>query len=97
VGYSKIYSGPRFRGFISAMRARGVRLVWSLASYDRDPAQGIPAICRDEIFIDQQWRLGDAVVTCPGYDVPILPASGVMAEAVLWSVVSDIQAGPTAA
>ncbi len=94
VGYSKIYSGSRFRGFTSAMRARGVRLIWSLASYDRDPAQGIPAIRSDEIFIDQQWRLGDAAVVCPGYDVPILPTSGVMAEAVLWSVVSDILAGP---
>jgi uncharacterized phosphosugar-binding protein len=45
-------------------------------------------------MIDQQWHLGDAVVSCPGHDVPILPTSGVMAEAVLWSVVSDILAGP---
>lgn len=94
VGYSRIYTDPRFRGFVPAMRARGVRLIWSLASYSRDPDQGIAAIRSDEIMIDQQWHLGDAVVTCPGHDVPILPTSGVMAEAVLWSVVSDILAGP---
>lgn len=93
VGYSRIYADPRFRGFVPAMRARGVRLVWSLASYNLEPEQGIAAIRNDELFIDQQWRLGDAVVACPGQEVPILPTSGVMAEAVLWSVVSDIHAG----
>lgn len=93
VGYSRIYADPRFRGFVPAMRARGVRLIWSLASYDRDPEQGIAAIRSDELFIDQQWGYGDAVVECPGYDVPILPTSGVMAEAVLWSVVSDMHTG----
>ncbi len=90
VGYSWFSVGPRFRGSVPAMRARGC----SLASHDRDPEQGIAAIRNDALFIDPQWRPGDAVVACPGHEVPILPTSGVMAEAVHGSVVSDNHTGP---
>ena len=30
-----------------------------------------------DVFIDQHWELGDAAVAMPGYDVRILPPSGV--------------------
>ena len=92
VGYSRIYAGGEFGTFADDMRGRGARLIWSLASYDRDPICGTAGIRSDEIFIDQHWHYGDAVVEVPGYDVRILPTSGVMAEAVMWSVVSDMQA-----
>lgn len=92
IGYSRIYAGSDFAGFADAMRARGVRLMWSIASYDRDPARGAAAIRSDEVLIDQHWRYGDAVVDCPGYDIRILPTSGVMAETVMWCVVSDMVA-----
>ena len=97
VAYSRIYAGTAFGNFADLMRSRGVRLIWSLASYDRDPVCGVLGIRDDEVFIDQHWRYGDAVVECPGYDVRILPASGVLAEAVMWSVVADMHtelAGP---
>lgn len=74
------------------MRARGVRLIWSLASYDRDPVLGPAGIRSDEMLIDQYWQYGDAVVDCPGYDIRILPTSGVMAETVMWCVVSEMLA-----
>jgi hypothetical protein len=92
VGYSRIYAGGKFGNFADAMRARGVRLIWSLASYDPDPVCGVAGIHSDEIFIDQHWGYGDAVVECPGQDVGILPTSGVLAETVMWSVVSDMHA-----
>lgn len=92
VGYSRIFNGGDFASFADVMRTRGVRLIWSLASYDRDPAHGPAGIRSDELMIDQHWRYGDAVVDCPGYDVRILPTSGVMAETVMWSVVSDMHA-----
>lgn len=90
IGYSRIYAGSDFSGFADAMRARGVLLIWSLATYNRDPLVGTAGILGDEMLIDQHWRCGDAVVECPGYDIRILPTSGVMAETVMWSVVSDM-------
>ena len=92
VGYSRIYVGGDFGSFADDMRSRGARLIWSLASYDRDPVCGVAGVRTDEILIDQHWGYGDAVVDVPGYDVRILPMSGVMAEAVMWSVVSDMHA-----
>ena len=92
VGYSRIYAGGDFGNFADEMRARGVRLIWSLASYQSDPVSGIAGIRDDESFIDQQWGYGDAVVACPGQEVRILPTSGVLAETVMWSVVSDMHA-----
>ncbi len=32
---------------------------------------------RSDIFVDQYWQLGDASVVAPGYDVRLLPVSGV--------------------
>ena len=92
VGYSRIYAGADFGDFADEMRARGVRLIWSLASYDSYAAVGVAGIHADEIFINQQWGYGDAVVACPGQEVRILPTSGVLAETVMWSVVSDMHA-----
>jgi uncharacterized phosphosugar-binding protein len=42
------------------------------------------------VFIDPHWPLTDAVVDLPGYDVPLLPASGVMDAAVYWQLVATI-------
>ena len=53
-----------------------------------------PAILTDEVYIDQHWAFGDAVVEVPGYDVKILPTSGVISEAVLWMVCAEAFAAP---
>ena len=45
----------------------------------------------DELFIDQHWPLGDAVVQFPGYDIGILPPSGVAGEAVLQMFTAEVQ------
>ena len=37
-----------------------------------------------EIHIDAHWRYGDACLTIPGYDVRIVPESGVVMTATLW-------------
>lgn len=92
VGYSRIYAGSDFADFADAMRLRGARLIWSMATYSEDPVCGPAAVLGDEVMIDQHWGFGDAVVECPGYDVRMLPTSGVMAETVIWSVVSEMHA-----
>ncbi len=42
-----------------------------------------------EIFIDQHWALGDAVVEIPGYDVRILPTSGAIAQSIFWMLEAE--------
>jgi hypothetical protein len=41
------------------------------------------------IYMDPAWPLPDACVTVPGYDIPILPASGVIDAAIYWSILAQ--------
>ena len=41
------------------------------------------------LYIDPAWPLTDGCVTVPGYDIPILPASGVIQAAIYWTIVSE--------
>ena len=51
----------------------------------RDGADG-----RQEVlYIRPHWPIEDACVDLKGYDVPILPASGVMQAAVYWALVAE--------
>lgn len=45
-----------------------------------------------DLYLDPQWRLGDAAVELPGYDVNILPPSGVLQTVIYWSVVGEAAA-----
>jgi uncharacterized phosphosugar-binding protein len=45
-----------------------------------------------DILIDAQWQYGDGALTLPGYDVPMLPTSGVLQMAVLWTTVGRVNA-----
>jgi len=62
---------------------------------------GNPTEARDQaladVLLDPQWVIGDAVVEVPGYDVRILPPSGVLNSAVFFAVLADAQAGIAAA
>ncbi|MCE9591477.1 MAG: hypothetical protein K8S99_13230 [Planctomycetes bacterium] len=40
----------------------------------------------NEWLVDQRWPEGDAEVKPDGYDIPIFPVSGVVAEAMIWSI-----------
>lgn len=63
-----------------AKRAR-VKLVYS------DVQPGRPAEPSDNIlYIAPAWPLTDGCVKAPGYDIPILPASGVMQAAIYWTI-----------
>jgi uncharacterized phosphosugar-binding protein len=63
----------------------GFRLVYMSVQ----PAK--PAEVKDRIiYIDPHWPLTDACVSVPGYDVSILPASGVMDAAIYWTMVAQM-------
>jgi hypothetical protein len=65
-------------------KALGVKLVYSAVQ----PAQP-PEPAGNILYIDPAWPLADGCVTVPGYDVPILPASGVVQAAIYWTVVCE--------
>ncbi len=47
-------------------------------------------ICPECVYLNPYWPISDGCVRVPGYDVPVLPASGVMNAAVYWSLMAEI-------
>lgn len=103
-GFDSVFQGKRWHEFAEQARAVGATLIWSITDYRSagvtqdlvnaaiDP-EGSQAdaytIPPDEIFINQHWALGDAVVDVPGYDVKILPTSGVIGQSILWMLQAE--------
>jgi hypothetical protein len=84
VGYDRIFEGWYFRDATTRMRAAGANLAWSMTDYNntKDANIGPASLPKGEIVVGQHWALGDAVATVPGYDIKILPPSGVIGEAI---------------
>jgi hypothetical protein len=54
---------------------------------------GLPAELADApglLWLDTAWQVGDAVVSVPGYDVKMLPASAVMQMATLYALTAEM-------
>jgi hypothetical protein len=80
------YLGYQFapKKLLEQARTMPVKLVYS----DVQPAQ--PSEPTDNIvYIDPAWPLADGCVTVPGYDIPILPASGVMQATIYWTIAAE--------
>jgi hypothetical protein len=107
IGYNSRFAGWEFDheetgvAWDERFRKPGAELVWSFAlREDTDDAEVLEN--NDEILIDQHWPEGDAVVEVPGYDIPILPTSGVISHQVhrtvqagmLPEIESDVMAVP---
>ena len=81
-----LYIGYQFapQKLVDQAKATGVKLVY----FDVQPAR--PAESASNIlYIDPAWPLADGCVTVPGYDIPILPASGVVQAAIYWTLASE--------
>ncbi len=87
IGFDQRFHGWNFRKWDDEARKAGATLAWSFTDYKDDE---VDALGDDEIFINQHWAFGDAVATVPGYDIKILPTSGVIADAVLWMVTAEM-------
>jgi hypothetical protein len=70
---------------LAAGRKAGVRSVCMVAG---NPERAHDTSLAD-VFVDPQWKFGDAVVPVPGYDVKILPPSGVLNSLVFFAVLSE--------
>ena len=81
-----LYLGYQFapRKLLEQARASGVKLVYS----DVQPAQP-PEPAKNILYLDPAWPLADGCVAVPGYDIPILPASGVIQGVLYWAILSE--------
>jgi hypothetical protein len=69
---------------IEQAKASGVKLVYTAVQ----PAQP-PEPTDNILYLDPGWPSADGCVEVPGYDVPILPASGVIHAAIYWTLASE--------
>jgi len=83
VGYDMLVRDPSFKAALDAAVAVGAKRAWSFTDYSAEDVKSIPP---GDIFINQRWALGDAIVSVPGYDVRILPPSGVIGEFLFWAI-----------
>ena len=70
------------------LRDAGRGVCWVVSAYLTQPWDLRP----NDILVDQQWPVGDALVKAAGYDVRIAPASGVVAEAIMWMLAAQVDA-----
>ena len=68
---------PRER--LDKIKGKGARSAWVGVPMGDD--LDYPGL---DVFIDPFWRLGDAVVEIPGYDVKVMPPSGVIQSMIYW-------------
>lgn len=74
------------RALLQAARERGLTSACILASNPGDAARD-PTLA--DHLLDPQWVIGDALVEVPGYDVRILPPSGVLNATVFYAVLAE--------
>lgn len=74
---------PRER--VDKIGEKGGRSLWIAVPMDDDLEY--PGL---DMFVDPFWRFGDAVVTVPGYDVKMLPPSGVIQSMMYWMLSGEI-------
>jgi uncharacterized phosphosugar-binding protein len=83
VGYDMLVRDTGFKAALDSAVAAGAKRAWSFTDYSAEDVQSIPP---GDIYINQRWALGDASVSVPGYDVKILPPSGVIGEFLFWAI-----------
>jgi hypothetical protein len=71
---------------IDAARLHRFKLLYTSVERARDDESD------DIVYVDPHWPMDDACVTVPGYDISILPASGVVQAAIYWAVVAEAAA-----
>lgn len=82
-----LYLGYQFapQKLVEQAQAMGVKLVYC----DVQPARP-PEPAGHILYLAPGWPLDDGCVMVPGYDIPILPASGVIQAAVFWTIASEL-------
>ncbi|NIA17163.1 MAG: hypothetical protein GWO86_02325 [Planctomycetes bacterium] len=69
---------------IEQAKTKGIKLAY-ISVKSTTPAEPADNI----IYLNPYWPLDDGCVTLPGYDIPILPASGVINAAIYWALLAQ--------
>jgi uncharacterized phosphosugar-binding protein len=48
-----------------------------------------PDLSKVDIYIDPYWKFGDGVVEVPGYDIKVIPVSGVVMISCYWMIIGE--------
>jgi uncharacterized phosphosugar-binding protein len=81
--YMGYYSYPD--RLVEDTRRAGMHSVWLQGGCETGHFAPRP----QEIVVDCGWERGDACVVVPGYDIPVIPPSGVVQTAALWMLVAE--------
>ncbi len=88
LGYYKVAVDHKLStGYVEAVRKAGAKSILVLCHAPIAPLDGP----QPDMLIDAQWEYGDAAVWVPGYDVKILPSSGVLQTAIFWTVIAETE------
>jgi len=88
VGYSVRFHDNEYKQWDERARQSGATLAWSFTDYERNEVEAVKAA--GELWVNQHWDYGDAVVEVPGLDFKLFPTSGLISQAVLRLVESGI-------
>jgi hypothetical protein len=87
MGYDDILTGTFWKNVAEKIRPTGAKIAWCFTDYK---PEAVKSVLPGEIYINQHWAMGDSLVTVPGYDVKILPPSGVIEDAIYWSINAEM-------
>jgi hypothetical protein len=85
--YNGYYIYPKDN--LERARSSGISSSWLLGGREVHSISPFPG----EIHIDAYWRYADASLYFPGYDIKVIPASGVVMTATLWALNAEIARG----
>ena len=74
-------------GYVKLLHDAGAKTIIALCHAPVAPLDGP----QPDILIDAQWEYGDAAVAVPGYDVKMLPTSGILQTLVFWTTVDKTE------
>lgn len=80
---------------INYVRSTGAKLMGVLSPGPTAMREGTPVDIDTSLFdvyIDPYWRFGDGAIEIPGYDVAIIPVSGVVMISTFWMILSETAA-----
>jgi hypothetical protein len=87
---------PKFILFVGYQKAPHIlikqaeKLVVNLVYFGVEPAP-TSVVVPNILYINPFWPLSDACVSIPCYDIPILPASGVIQASIYWAIAAERQ------
>jgi len=82
-GYDHIFNDAENFHLVDRFREAGGTMAFCIATYRKDQIEQLKP---EDIILDTGWEYGDADVELPGYDVKILPTSGVLTAATFFMI-----------